>query len=218
MESENSSWAQAIPPAQGLYDPAYEKDACGVGFTVHIKGHRSHKILSDASDILCNMTHRGASGADIRDGDGSGVMTGMPDDFFRIEIKRDMKIDLPPEGQYAVGNIFMKKENAGESKQVFEQLANAVGLRVLCWRTVPCDGTILGPSARSKEPAIEQPFVTFDRSMNAKQFEHQLYILRKHATHTITMKKWFYVCSLSTKNIVYKGQLTPRQVCYSDSI
>ncbi|KAG2228014.1 hypothetical protein INT45_012038 [Circinella minor] len=212
MESENSSWAQAIPPAQGLYDPSYEKDSCGVGFTVHIKGHRSHKILSDASDILCNMTHRGASGADIRDGDGSGVMTGMPDDFFRIEIKRDMKIDLPPEGQYAVGNIFMKKENAGESKQVFEQLANAVGLKVLCWRTVPCDGTILGPSARSKEPIIEQPFVTFNKSMNAKQFEHQLYILRKHATHTITMKKWFYVCSLSTKNIVYKGQLTPRQV------
>ncbi|KAI9243658.1 hypothetical protein BDA99DRAFT_566544 [Phascolomyces articulosus] len=212
METENTSWAQAIPPPQGLYDPTYEKDSCGVGFTVHIKGQRSHKILSDASDLLCNMTHRGASGADIRDGDGSGVMTGMPDNFFRIEVKREMKIDIPPEGHYAVGNIFMKQENTQESKQVFEQLADALGLQVLCWRSVPRDSTILGPAARSKEPAIEQPFVTFEKQMDSKQFEHQLYILRKHATHTITMKKWFYVCSLSTKNIVYKGQLTPRQV------
>ncbi|KAI9468208.1 hypothetical protein BDB00DRAFT_864070 [Zychaea mexicana] len=197
--TENVSWAQAIPAAQGLYDPTYEKDSC-----VHIKGGRSHKILSDASDLLCNMTHRGASGADIRDGDGSGVMTGMPDSFFRIEVKRELSIDLPPEGHYA--------DTMQESKRVFEQLADALGLQVLGWRTVPRDTSILGPAARSKEPAIEQPFVSFREKMDSKQFERQLYLLRKHATHTITMKKWFYVCSLSTKNIVYKGQLTPRQV------
>ncbi|KAI8146357.1 hypothetical protein BJV82DRAFT_510238 [Fennellomyces sp. T-0311] len=208
----NTSWAEAIPPAQALYDPSYEKDSCGVGFTVHIKGERSHKILSDASDLLCNMTHRGASGADIRDGDGSGVMTGIPDDFFRIETKRELGFDLPPEGQYAVGNIFMKEDNKDETKDVFERLADALQLRVLGWRSVPRDSSILGPAARSKEPAIEQPFVTFKQEMDSRQFERQLYVLRKHSTHTVTMKKWFYVCSLSSKNIVYKGQLTPKQV------
>lgn len=210
---ENVSWAEAIPPAQGLYDPDYEKDACGVGFVVNIKGKRSHKILSDASNILCRMTHRGASGADIRDGDGAGVMTAIPDEFFRIETSRDLGFELPPEGQYAVGNIFMKKENMAESKQVFETLADALGLQVLGWRRVPRDSSILGPAARSKEPVIEQPFVIAkDDKMDPRQFERQLYVLRKHSTHTITMKKWFYVCSLSNKNIIYKGQLTPKQV------
>jgi glutamate synthase (NADPH/NADH) len=214
-QKENTSWAGAIPVAQGLYDPQYEKDACGVGFIVHIKGGRSHKILSDASNILCNMTHRGASGADIRDGDGAGVMTGIPHQFFVNETSRDLGIQLPQEGQYAVGNLFMKGDQAAiqESKKVFETLADALHLKVLGWRHVPRDSTILGPAAKSKEPAIEQPFVVLKgEKFDEQYFERQLYVLRKHATHTITMKKWFYVCSLSNKNIVYKGQLTPKQV------
>ncbi|KAI9316069.1 hypothetical protein BX666DRAFT_2028300 [Dichotomocladium elegans] len=210
--NNNTSWAEAIPPAQGLYDPSYEKDACGVGFTVHIKGRRSHRILSDANNILCNMTHRGASGADVRDGDGAGVMTGIPDEFFRIETARELAIELPPEGEYAVGNIFMKDDAKSETKEVFESIADALNLKVLGWRSVPRDSSILGPAARSKEPVIEQPFVVAKQPMNGKAFEKQLYVLRKHATHTITMKKWFYICSLSTKNIIYKGQLTPKQV------
>lgn len=213
----NNSWAEAIPAAQGLYNPEFEKDACGVGFMVHVKGQRSHKILSDASYILCNMTHRGASGADIRDGDGAGVMTGIPHQFFVNETKRELGIDLPPEGQYAVGNLFMKAETAEESKRVFEELAKNLQLRVLGWRSVPRDSTILGPAAKSKEPVIEQPFVVLANHKAGEPFdehffERQLYVLRKHATHTLTMRKWFYVCSLSNKNIVYKGQLTPRQV------
>ncbi|KAG1151514.1 hypothetical protein G6F38_001223 [Rhizopus arrhizus] len=214
---ENNSWAGAIPPAQGLYNPEFEKDACGVGFMVHVKGVRSHKILSEASYILCNMTHRGASGADIRDGDGAGVMTGIPHDFFVNETSRLFGISLPPEGQYAVGNLFMKgdAESVDESKKVFEQLADALHLKVLGWRSVPRDSTIIGPAAKSKEPAIEQPFVVLadqSKPFDEPYFERQLYVLRKHATHTLTMKKWFYVCSLSNKNIVYKGQLTPKQV------
>jgi glutamate synthase (NADPH/NADH) len=207
-----TSWADTLPEKVGLYDPEYEKDSCGVGFIVQIQGKRSHRCLSDAQNVLCNMTHRGASGADIRDGDGSGVMTGIPDNFFRIETKRDLKFDLPPEGQYAVGNLFMKADYLDESKQVFEQLAQGLDLKVLGWRDVPHDSTILGPAAKSKEPAILQPFVVANKEMDERQFERQLYVLRKHATHTITMKKWFYVCSLSNKNIVYKGQLTPKQV------
>ncbi|KAG1466135.1 hypothetical protein G6F56_004748 [Rhizopus delemar] len=213
---ENNSWAGAIPPAQGLYNPELEKDACGVGFMVHVKGVRSHKILSEASYILCNMTHRGASGADIRDGDGAGVMTGIPHEFFVNETSRLLNIQLPAEGQYAVGNLFMKGDEASvaESKSVFEKLAKALHLQVLGWRSVPRDSSIIGPAARSKEPAIEQPFVVLDDSkpFDEAYFERQLYVLRKHATHTLTMKKWFYVCSLSNKNIVYKGQLTPKQV------
>ncbi|KAI8978387.1 hypothetical protein BDB01DRAFT_799651 [Pilobolus umbonatus] len=216
MSTENSSWAEAIPAAQGLYNPEYEKDACGVGFMVHVKGIRSHKILSEASYILCNMTHRGASGADIRDGDGAGVMTAIPHQFFINETSRDLGITLPEEGRYAVGNLFMKGDSnsIAESKMIFEQLASALHLKVLGWRSVPRDSTIIGPAARSKEPAIEQPFVVLDdsREFDDANFERQLYVLRKHATHTLTMKKWFYICSLSNKNIIYKGQLTPKQV------
>ncbi|KAI8973386.1 hypothetical protein BDF20DRAFT_977729 [Mycotypha africana] len=221
--NHNTSWAEAIPAAQGLYNPEYEKDACGVGFMVHVKGKRSHKILSEASHILCNMTHRGASGADIRDGDGAGVMTSIPHQFFVNEVSRDLGITLPQEGRYAVGNLFMKgdPDAIAESKKVFEQLAASLHLSVLGWRSVPRDSTIIGPAARSKEPAIEQPFVVLadpqqgnhhEAAFDEPYFERQLYVLRKHATHTLTMKKWFYICSLSNKNIVYKGQLTPKQV------
>ncbi|KAI8338965.1 hypothetical protein BC941DRAFT_469147 [Chlamydoabsidia padenii] len=217
MSLENNSWAECIPAAQGLYNPELEKDACGVGFMVHVKGKRSHKIVSDASSILCNMTHRGASGADIRDGDGAGVMTGIPHQFFVNETSRELGVQLPTEGQYAVGNLFMKGEieTIKESKQVFEDMAKALHLNVLGWRDVPRDSTIIGPAARSKEPAIVQPFVVLadqEAPFDEQYFNRQLYVLRKHATHTLTMKKWFYVCSLSNKNIVYKGQLTPKQV------
>ncbi|KAG1115564.1 hypothetical protein G6F42_013909 [Rhizopus arrhizus] len=132
VELENTSWAGAIPPAQGLYNPELEKDACGVGFMVHVKGKRSHKILSDASHILCNMTHRGASGADIRDGDGAGVMLSIPHQFFVNETSRELGITLPAEGQYAAGNLFMKgdPESVAETKKVFEQLAEALHLKI----------------------------------------------------------------------------------------
>ncbi|KAG0066294.1 glutamate synthase [NADH], partial [Linnemannia elongata] len=190
----NGSWAGALPVKQGLYDPENEKDSCGVGFIANIKGEHSHRILKDASNILCNMTHRGATSADPRDGDGAGVMTGMPHTFMVEEASR-LNITLPGQGEYAVGNI---------------------GLKVLGWRAVPVDNSILGPSAKSKEPSIQQPFVVLDPAVHAKfdnkLFNRQLYLLRKQATHAITLKNWFYICSLSNQNIVYKGQLSPVQV------
>lgn len=143
-------------------------------------------------------------------------MSGIPHQFFVNETSRELGITLPEEGQYAVGNLFMKGDidSVAESKSVFEQLAEALHLKVLGWRTVPVDSTIIGPAARSKEPAIVQPFVVLseEKEFDEAYFERQLYVLRKHSTHTLTMKKWFYVCSLSNKNIVYKGQLTPKQV------
>ncbi|KAI9749987.1 MAG: glutamate synthase [NADH] [Chaenotheca gracillima] len=226
--AENKSWAGALPVKQGLYDPANEKDACGVGFAAHIKGQASHKIISDARNLLCNMTHRGAVGSDARDGDGAGVMTSLPHKFFIKNFERESGYKLPPPGQYAAGNLFFKpdEEVLKESVNTFESIAESVDLRVLGWREVPRDSTLLGPAALSREPIILQPFVVLksaygdgkepqradDTEFDEKHFERQLYVLRKRATHTIGLQNWFYLCSLSNKNIVYKGQLAPVQV------
>ncbi|KAI1127310.1 glutamate synthase [Nemania abortiva] len=225
---DNGSWAGALPVKQGLYDPSLEKDACGVGFACHIKGVPSHKIVSDARNLLCNMTHRGAVGSDARDGDGAGVMTSIPHKFFIKNFEREQGIQLPPLGQYAVGNLFLKpdEETLQESKRQLEDIAESLGLRVLGWREPPVDSSLLGPAARSREPTILQPFVVLASAYGSgnapettdpeefpeKQFEKQLYILRKRATHSIGLQNWFYLCSLSNKNIVYKGQLAPVQV------
>lgn len=224
----NTSWAGAIPKKQGLYDPEYEKDACGVGFSCHIKGRASHKIVSDARSLLCNMTHRGAVGSDARDGDGAGVMTSIPHRFFVKEFEKETEFTLPPPGQYAVGNVFMKPdpEVLAETRTTFEQIAEGLHLRVLGWRKVPRDSSLLGPSALSREPQVLQPIVvltsaygqgtepltTSAEDFDEKYFERQLYVLRKRSTHTIGLANWFYICSLSNKNIVYKGQLAPVQV------
>ncbi|KIL69620.1 hypothetical protein M378DRAFT_97356 [Amanita muscaria Koide BX008] len=226
VERDPLSWSGSLPANQGLYLNENEKDSCGVGFICHIKGEQSHKIVSDARQLLCAMTHRGAVGADSRDGDGAGVMTAIPHLFLKREAERDIGCVLPEPGEYAVGNAFFKANDPVQlqaHQAVFTKIAADLGLRVLGWREVPTDGTILGPSARSKEPAIYQPFVVLrthygDGSVSqggtfdAKHLERQLYVLRKHATHSITLAKGFYVCSLSSKNIVYKGQLTPTQV------
>ncbi|KAH6918723.1 NADPH-dependent glutamate synthase [Coprinopsis sp. MPI-PUGE-AT-0042] len=226
VERDHTSWAGTLPADQGLYSNENEKDSCGVGFICQIKGQPSHKIVSDARQLLCAMTHRGATGADSRDGDGAGCMTGIPHGFFKREAERDIGAVLPEPGQYAVGNVFFKANDAVQLQSyqaIFTNIAIDLGLRVLGWREVPTDGTILGPAARSKEPIILQPFVVLrahygdgtvsqNGTFDEPHFERQLYVLRKHATHRITLAKGFYICSLSTKNIVYKGQLSPSQV------
>lgn len=214
----------------------------------HIKGKASHKIISDgkkslaspvlpidaltsgraARNLLCNMTHRGAVGSDARDGDGAGVMTSMPHRFFIKNFERETGYKLPPQGQYAAGNLFFKPDTEilKESTTTFEEIAESLGLRVIGWREVPRDSSLLGPAALSREPLILQPFVvlksaygdgdepeiTHDEEFDEKLFERQLFVLRKRATHTIGLHNWFYLCSLSNKNIVYKGQLSPVQV------
>ncbi|KAF8636732.1 hypothetical protein AX17_003535 [Amanita inopinata Kibby_2008] len=226
VERDPNSWAGSLPANQGLYLNENEKDSCGVGFICHIKGEQNHKIVSDARQLLCAMTHRGAVGADSRDGDGAGVMTAIPHHFFKREVERDLDCVLPEPGEYAVGNVFFKANDPVQlqtHQAIFSKIAADLGLRVLGWREVPTDGTILGPASRSREPAIFQPFIvlrahygdghaTQGNTFDAKHFERQLYVLRKHATHSITIAKGFYVCSLSSKNIVYKGQLSPPQV------
>jgi glutamate synthase (NADPH/NADH) len=174
------------------------------------------------------MTHRGAVGSDARDGDGAGVMTSIPHKFFLKEFEREQGYKLPALGQYATGNLFFKPDAAilEETKTMFEDVADQLDLRVLGWRLVPRDSTLLGPAALSREPIILQPFVVLKtaygtgREPNADwaekydngRFERQLYVMRKRATHVIGLHNWFYICSLSNKNIVYKGQLSPVQV------
>jgi len=193
------SWAGAAPASQGLYNFENDRDSCGVGFLCQIKGLPSHKIVSDARMLLCAMTHRGATGADSRDGDGAGVMTGIPHKFLKREVERDISCVLPEPGRYAVGNIFFKPNDPVERQRqqaIFARIANDLGLRVLGWREVPTDGSILGPAASSKEPSICQPFVVLrsyygdgstcqEGPFDEKYFERQLYVLRKHATHTM---------------------------------
>ncbi|KAA1136602.1 glutamate synthase [NADH] [Puccinia graminis f. sp. tritici] len=215
----SNHWAGALPAPQGLYDPDQEKDSCGVGFVCHIKGQPNHKIVSDARSLLCNMTHRGATGADARDGDGAGVMTGIPHAFFLREASL-LSIDLPAQGRYAVGNVFFRPnppEALIEHKATFERIALTHKLKVLGWRELPRNNSILGPAALSREPIILQPFVVPDSNepdayFDEKEFERQLYVLRKHASHAISLADWFYICSLSNKVIIYKGQLSPSQV------
>ena len=174
------------------------------------------------------MTHRGAVGSDARDGDGAGVMTSIPHKFFIKNFERETDVILPPMGQYAVGNIFFKpdEEILAESKALLEEISESLGLRLLGWREPPKDSTLLGPAAASREPIILQPFIvlasrygpgkapetTDAETFDDKYFEKQLYVLRKRMTHAVGLNKWFYICSLSSKNIVYKGQLSPVQV------
>lgn len=181
-----------------------------------------------ARNLLCNMTHRGAVGSDARDGDGAGVMTSIPHKFFIKNFERETGIKLPPLGRYAAGNLYFNpdRDTIKSSTDVFEQIAQSLDLRVLGWREVPKDSSLLGPAALSREPLILQPFVVLHSAygdgikpntadsdeFNEKYFERQLYVLRKRATHTIGLPNWFYICSLSNKNIVYKGQLAPVQV------
>lgn len=194
-----NTWAGSLPAKQGLYDHENDRDSCGVGLICQIKGISSHKIVSDARQLLCAMTHRGATGADSRDGDGAGVMTGIPHRFFKHEAERDLGCILPEPGKYAVGNVFFNPTDITQLQDqqlVFTTIAQDLGLRVLGWRRVPTDGTILGPASKSKEPAIYQPFVVLrsnygdgtvpdDGSFDMKHFERQLYVLRKHAAHTM---------------------------------
>ena len=174
------------------------------------------------------MTHRGAVGSDARDGDGAGVMSSIPHKFFVKNFAREVGVELPPLGQYAAGNLFFKPdtEMLKDATTGFEEVATNLGLRTLGWREVPRDSTLLGPAALSREPIILQPFVvlasaygtgnkpesTDPESFDTVQFERKLYVLRKTITHDARWKPWFYICSLSNRNIVYKGQLAPVQV------
>ena len=203
----------------GLYDPSFEHDACGIGFVANIKGHKSHQHISDALTVLENMEHRGACGCENNTGDGAGIMIQTPHEFFFDECLK-LGVHLPAFGKYGVGVIFFPKEIRlrEECREIFNRSAEKLGLEVLVYRKVPVNTMGIGPTALSVEPEIEQVFIACpDHISNPDDFERKLFVLRNYAAHTInsTVRKdsiGFYVASLSYKVIIYKGQLTSRQV------
>ncbi len=204
---------------QGLYDPSFEHDACGIGFVANIKGHKSHQHISDALTVLENMEHRGACGCENNTGDGAGIMIQTPHEFFFDECLK-LGVHLPSFGKYGVGMIFFPKEIRlrEECRDIFNRTAEKLGLEILVYRKVPTNTYDIGPTALSVEPEMEQVFIACpDHISNSDEFERKLFILRNYAAHTInnTVKKdaiGFYVASLSHRVVVYKGQLTSMQV------
>lgn len=172
-----------LPAQQGMYDPANEHDACGVGFIVNINGERSYDVVYDALDILENLKHRGGEGADHKSGDGAGIMVQLPHTFLSRECAVQ-GFQLPPEGQYGVGMIFAHRYDAFLQKQkdAFEQIVREEGQTVLGWREVPVDDTCIGETAASVRPRIVQVFI--GRSPDLKDsmnFEQKLYVIRRLA-------------------------------------
>jgi len=213
--------ATGFPAPQGLYDPANEKDSCGVGFVAHIKGERSHQIVLDADHLACRMEHRGAFGAERNTGDGAGILTGLPYEFLARVAKEELGAELPEPGKFAAGIVFLPTDAAEREacKSLIAELVEAEGQTLVGWRDVPVDpdAADIGPTARAAQPAIEQLFIAAN-GVEGDDFERKLYLIRKKASHQLRSDsglkeaKTFYVCSLSTKVIIYKGMLAPDQV------
>ncbi|HVK31194.1 MAG TPA: glutamate synthase subunit alpha, partial [Burkholderiaceae bacterium] len=206
--------------AEGLYSPAHEHDACGVGFVAHIKGQRSHGIVEQGLKILENLDHRGAVGADKLMGDGAGILIQIPDEYYRAEMAAQ-GVELPPPGEYGVGMIFLPKEHA--SRLACEQeLARAVkteGQVLLGWRDVPVDREMpMSPAVRAKEPVIRQIFIGRGPDVIVPDaLERKLYVIRKTASAAIqalklTHSREYYVPSMSCRTVIYKGLLLADQV------
>jgi glutamate synthase (NADPH) large chain len=212
--------ALAAAAEQGLYSPANEHDACGVGFVAHIKGQRAHGIVEQGLKILANLDHRGAVGADKLMGDGAGILIQIPDEFYRAEMAIQ-GIELPPPGEYGVGMIFLPKEHA--SRLACEQeLARAVkteGQVLIGWRDVPVDRHMpMSPAVRAKEPVIRQIFIGRGPDVIVPDaLERKLYVIRKTASSAIqalklTHSREYYVPSMSCRTVIYKGLLLADQV------
>ena len=194
--------------ANGLYNAEYEHDACGVGMVVNIHGNKSHDLVDNALKVLENMRHRGAEGADGRTGDGAGIMLQIPHEFILLQ-----GIPVPEKGKYGTGLVFLPKDEAKQSDilSIMIEEIEREGLSLMHLRNVPTNHDCLGESAASTEPAIKQVFVTGVSDDKVPVFERTLYIIRKKIEKRVKDKD-FYICSLSSKNIIYKGMLTSQQV------
>ncbi len=215
----------ALPGPAGLYDPRQEHDACGVGFVVDIKGRRSHGVIEQGLQILLNLLHRGACGCEANTGDGAGVLIQMPDRFVRKSTAA-LGFTLPPAGEYGAGLVFLPTGRAEREqlRELIEATVRAEGHTVLGWRAVPGDDSSLGASAQATKPVIEQLFVKDGRRSSSEdaaaartRFERALYVIRKQIEHAadklaLTGAGAFYIVSLSSKTLIYKGMLTAGQL------
>ncbi|MBL7076715.1 MAG: glutamate synthase large subunit [Kiritimatiellae bacterium] len=208
-------WGRFADP-QGLYSPEYEHDACGVGFLANVSGEPSHAIVERGIEVLKNLLHRGATGADTNTGDGAGLLFQVPDKFFR-RIAPELMEELPPAGSYGVGMFFMPREDKARVAccRVVEAVTEEEGLSFLAWREVPVDSSVLGEQARQEEPSVMQCFVGSE-TLSGEALERKLYVVRRviekciEATHPD--ETMFYVPSFSCRTIVYKGLMMATQV------
>jgi glutamate synthase (NADPH/NADH) large chain len=207
-----------LPPAQGLYDPAHEHDACGIGFVASIRCEKSHEIVRQGIQVLINLTHRGACGCDPETGDGAGILIQIPHKFFARECSQ-LGFELPAEGEYAVGMTFLpvEKHQRLQCEGILERIISEEGLSVLGWRDTPVNGDAIGRVARASQPYIQQIFVGRPEGLDEDAFERKLYVVRKLAEREIAEsdvqdKEFFYIPSLSARTIVYKGLLLAPQI------
>lgn len=209
--------SNALPVKQGLYDPQFEHDACGVGFIVHKSGKKSHAIVEQGLTILENLEHRGACGCETNTGDGAGILMQIPHKFL-VKVAAAANITLPEAGQYGVGMIYASPDATSRKngREAFEKLAVAEGLKVLGWRDVPTDNSSLGATAQSSEPFIQQVFIQRSPDLaDDLAFDRKLFVLRKLAHTAIraaNVDPYWYPSSLSCRTIVYKGMLMTAQV------
>jgi glutamate synthase domain-containing protein 1 len=207
------------PEAQGLYHPANEHDACGVGFVAHIKGKKSHTIVEQGLTVLRNLTHRGAVGWDPKLSDGAGLLIQIPDKFFR-EVMAKQGVKLPPAGQYGVGMVFLPRDPASRiaCEYEIERAIKDEGQILLGWRDVPVDNSDLAEPAKKLEPVMRQVFIGRGKRVTVTDaLERKLYIIRKSSGHAIQALKLahgkeFYVPSMSARTVCYKGLLLAYQV------
>ncbi|MGH8977557.1 MAG: glutamate synthase subunit alpha, partial [Acidimicrobiia bacterium] len=192
-----------LPPPQGLYDPRFEHDSCGVGFVVDMQGRKSRHLVEQALSALCNLNHRGAAGAEPDTGDGAGILVQIPDALFRAVAP----FDLPPEGEYATGMAFLPPDDADTTADEVEKVLVDEGFTVLGWRVVPIAADVPGASAREVLPAIRQVFVA-KAGLADDALERHVYAARKRIEHATDA----YFPSLSSRVVVYKGMLTPGQL------
>ncbi len=193
---------------KGLYTPAYEHDACGVGMVVNIHGNKSHELVDNALKVLENMRHRGAEGADNKTGDGAGILLQIPHEFILLQ-----GIPVPEKGKYGTGIVFLPKD-PGRRQDILSVMIEEIereGLSLMHLRSVPVNSACLGETARASEPDIRQIFVTGVTDENVPTFERTLYLIRKRIERRVTDKD-FYVCSLSSRTIIYKGMLSSLQL------
>ncbi len=214
--------AQGFPKPYGLYSPDLERDSCGVGFVAHVKGERSHQIVKDAEHLLCRMDHRGARGAERNTGDGAGILTALPHEFLARVAREELSAILPPPGRFGAGIVFLPRAESERQrcKDAVAEFCADEGQQLVGWREVPVDpvGADVGPTAAAAAPHIEQLFIAATDGVEGDAFERKLYQIRKRASHLLrndpelSEALSFYICSLSTKVIIYKGMLTPDQL------
>src|SRR5256885_14295884 len=218
MKDPNSK-ATGLPPKQGLYDPRFEHEACGVGFVVNVKGKRSHQIIEQALQVLRNLDHRGACGCEANTGDGAGILMQMPHAFLQKQCET-LGFKLPKPGQYGAGLIFLPQDppDRQQCERAFQRIVKEEGLKIIGWRTVPTDNSSLGATAKASEPFIRQVFIARGRSLKEDMaFERKLYVIRKRSANiipqlTLLQARYWYVASLSYKTLVYKGMLLTEQI------